>query len=104
MRYDPDDARTITLAILALHNLLRSDVVGRTLYSPPEMLDREDVFNGTILRGARDNMGNGLVNLHRQGGNRHAGDALQLRQDWTQYFNGPGAVHWQEKMVRVRDG
>lgn len=104
MRYDPDDARTVTLAILALHNLLRTDALGRTLYSPPEMLDREDELTGTIVRGTwRDNMGNGLRNLCPQGGNRHAVDALQLRQDWAWYFNGPGAVSWQERMVTIRE-
>jgi len=34
MKYDPDDARTIILAICCLHNMLRSDSVGRTMYTP----------------------------------------------------------------------
>ncbi|KAE8743226.1 hypothetical protein FOCC_FOCC011161 [Frankliniella occidentalis] len=93
MRYDPDDAVHIVKAIICLHNLLRTDVVGRAMYSPPDMLDREDELTGTMQRGQwHDVTGNGMVNLSDQGGNHHARDALQLRAEWTEYFNGPGAV------------
>lgn len=102
MRYDPDVARNITLTILCLHNLLRTDTLGRKLYSPPEMLDSEDELTGVIHRGAwREEGGNGLQDLARQGGNRHAASPLQLREDWAEYFNGPGAVPWQERMVSL---
>ncbi|KAE8740687.1 hypothetical protein FOCC_FOCC013779 [Frankliniella occidentalis] len=102
MRYDPDAARSVTLAILCLHNLLRTDALGRKLYSPPEMLDREDELTGIIHRGGwREEMGNGLQNLGHQGGNRHAAEPLQLREDWADYFNGPGAVPWQDRMIAI---
>lgn len=100
MRYDPDDARTIILAILCLHNLLRTDTVGTLMYSQPELLDREDVLTGRIHRGEHRNMApQGLLPLGNQGGNRHADDALTIRERWTYYFNGPGAVSWQDRMI-----
>ena len=100
MRYDPDDARVIVKAIICLHNLLRTDVVGRAMYTPPELLDGEDVQTCTFQRGLwRDMTGNGLVNLSHQGGNRHARRPLELREEWTNYFNGAGAVPWQDKMI-----
>lgn len=89
MRYDPDEAKIIVWAILSLHNLLRTDVVGRMMYSPPDMLEMEDIQTGTIQRACWQNdIGNGTFNLAHQGGNRHAHDALQLRNDWAAYFNG----------------
>ncbi|KAK3928282.1 Myosin-16 [Frankliniella fusca] len=61
LRYDPDDAVDIVKAIICLHNLLRTDVVGRAMYTPPEMLDRDDELTGTVQMGQwRDVTGNGL--------------------------------------------
>ena len=103
MPYDPDDARDIVWAILALHNLLRSDTIGRTLYSPPALVDREDIVAGCIERGQwrQEPAPRGCVTLGRPGGNRHANDALALRDKWCDYFSTVGAVPWQERMTTV---
>lgn len=99
MRYDPDDARDIVLAVLCLHNLLRSDTLGRSLYSPPTMLDCEDEVTGQIQRGEHRRVRANGLRPFCQGGNRHGNDAIALRQEWTDYFNGVGAVPWQERMI-----
>jgi len=48
IRYNPDDARTIILAIYCLHNMLRSDSVGRTMYTLPRHIDMEDIMTGQL--------------------------------------------------------
>ncbi|KAK3908909.1 Protein ALP1-like [Frankliniella fusca] len=104
MRYDPEDAKYIVLAACALHNWLRSDSVGRAMYTPPTSLDSEDIMAGTVNVGDWHNANAaGVGRFHFQGGNRHAAGPLMLRDMWCEYFNGVGAVPWQERMVtRVR--
>ncbi|KYN17833.1 hypothetical protein ALC57_09871, partial [Trachymyrmex cornetzi] len=100
MRYDPDDAIRITMTCCCLHNMLRSQSVNCSMYTPPNFLDEEDILTGNIRLGDwRQEPVNGLAQLCHQGGNRHAIDARLLRDNWTIYFNGPGAVPWQERAV-----
>jgi len=102
MRYDPDIATTIILAACCLHNMLRSDSVARAMYTPSGSIDVEDVIAGRIREGdCREVRGTGVVRMENQGGNRHPMSALNLRERWCEYFNGPGAVPWQLKMVTV---
>lgn len=103
MRYDPDDAKAIILATLALHNWLRTDTVGRSMYTPPQSLDCEDIITGRVHPGEwRDRYeGRGVMRLANQGGNHHAVSALELRNILCEYFNGIGAVPWQDNMIRV---
>lgn len=101
MRYDPYDAVKIVLATLCLHNWLRSQVVGRAMYTPPSFIDTEDELPGCVRPGEwREDNAHGMVNIIHQGGNRHANNALQLRDRWCEYFNTVGAVPWQDGMVR----
>ncbi|XP_018401801.1 PREDICTED: putative nuclease HARBI1 [Cyphomyrmex costatus] len=101
MRYDPDDAKVIIMATCCLHNMLRSKVVGRAMYTPPSFIDEEDIMSGEIRPGNfREESTNGLINLNNQEGNRHANSAILLRNKWCNYFNAEGAVSWQERMVR----
>lgn len=101
MRYDPDDACKIILATCCLHNMLRSQSIGRAMYTPPSFLDREDEIAGEFHRGEwRMENARGMINLNHQGGNRHANQAIALRDRWCDYFNTVGAVPWQERMVQ----
>ncbi|XP_018313294.1 uncharacterized protein [Mycetomoellerius zeteki] len=101
MRYDPDDASKIILTICCLHNMLRSQSVGRAMYTPSSFLDVEDEISGEIRRGEwRAENGRGMVNFAHQGGNRHANEAILLRDRWCDYFNTVGAVPWQERMIQ----
>lgn len=101
IKYDPDDAKKIIMATCCLHNMLRNKVVGRIIYTPPTFIDEEDIMTGEIRQGDfRIESASGLVNLSRQGGNRHANSAILLRNKWCIYFNTEGAVPWQERMVK----
>ncbi|XP_052124334.1 uncharacterized protein LOC113216352 [Frankliniella occidentalis] len=100
MRYDPDDARNLVMAVVCLHNYLRTHVVGRSIYAPPQMLDREDVMTGTVRQGEYHlEQPGGLVRFINQCGNRHGDAAMAVRDQWCAYFNTIGAVPWQEQMV-----
>lgn len=100
MRYDPDEAIRITMTCCCLHNMLRSQCTNRAMYTPPNFLDEEDELTGNMRFGEwRQEPVNALAPLCHQGGNRHGNDACTLRNTWTEYFNGPGAVPWQELMV-----
>lgn len=102
MRYDPDDARTIVLTICCLHNMLRSDSVGRAMYTPSGYIDMEDEMTGQLQRGEwRKEQGVGLLNFQRQGGNRHARTAIQMRETLCDYFNGIGRVPWQDQAINM---
>lgn len=73
MRYDPDDARDIVIAICCLHNMLRTDAVGRAMYTPPLYADTEDELIGNISPGDwRNEQIQGLVRLRNERGYRHA--------------------------------
>lgn len=68
------------------------------MYTLSDFLDEEDVLTGHIRSDKwRQEPANGLVQLCQ--GNRHATDACVLRDTWTTYFNGPGAVPWQQRVV-----
>lgn len=73
--------------------MLRTEIVGRHIYTPA-FLD-EDEFMCTIqLREWQQKPAAGMINVGNQGSNRHANAALQLRDEWCNYFNGLRAVSW----------
>lgn len=81
--------------------MLRSQSIGRAMYTPPSFLDGEHEISGEFYRGDwRAENARGMVNLVHQGGNRHPNQALALRDKWCNYFNTIGAVPWQERMVQ----
>lgn len=84
----------VVMAILCLHNLLRSDTIGRALYTPPDMIDHEDEIIVRIRsrKWRQESVFEGFLPLSNLGGNRHANDALNLRDEWCAYFSGVGAV------------
>jgi len=77
--------------------------MGRSMYTPPQSLDSEDIVTGRVHPGDwRDRFeGRGVRRLANQGGNHHAASALELRNILCEYFNGIGAVPWQDDMIRV---
>lgn len=101
MRYDPDIATVIVQCCCCLHNFLRSKVLGRHLYTPEGMLDAEDIHTGEIQAGEwREESVGGNVNFINQGGNRHSNAVINLRDKWCTYFNGTGAIPWQDRMIK----
>ncbi|KYN19485.1 hypothetical protein ALC57_08178 [Trachymyrmex cornetzi] len=101
MRYDPDIATLITQCCCALYNFLRSQKIGRLLYTPESMLNTEDVYSGVVRPGEwREESVGGMANFIHQEGNRHSNAAIRLRDEWCAYFDSTGAVPWQEKMIK----
>ncbi|XP_011170279.3 protein ANTAGONIST OF LIKE HETEROCHROMATIN PROTEIN 1 isoform X2 [Solenopsis invicta] len=100
MRYDPDDARNIVLAICCLHNMLRSHSVGRAMYTPPGYIDMESEMTGQIQHGEWREQGHSLLNFQHQGGNRHTSAAIQMRETLCNYFNNVGRVPWQDQAIQ----
>lgn len=85
---------TIVLCCCILHNFLR---IKRTChYMPPEVTDNEDFANGKVIHGLTSE--GFLDNLQRTSGNIST-DAKDVRQQFLEYFNGDGAVDWQDRMV-----
>lgn len=80
--------------------MLRTEIVGRQMYTPSEFLDQEDELMGRFHpREWRQEPTSSIINLSNQGGNRHANAALLLRDKWCDYFNRVGAIPWQEHMI-----
>lgn len=100
MRYDPNNAANIILAYCCLHNMLRTEIVGRAMYTPSALLDEEDEQMCRFTPGEwRQEPALAVTNWRNQGGNRHSNAALRLRDQWCNYFNGRGTVLWQECMI-----
>ncbi|XP_069585020.1 uncharacterized protein [Ranitomeya imitator] len=86
---------SVVLACCVLHNFLRRrDALA---YSPPGFMDSVGLLNGEVQLGewrANDPAIAGLQPL-LPGRNTH--DAKTCRDNYCQYFNGPGAVTWQHQ-------
>ena len=98
MRLSPDNATTVTLACLALHNFLLSKKDG--VFAPPTLVDREDaVSHETVPGDWRQTQQSCFRDLPRQTGNRNAADARWVRNELKEYVNHEGQVSWQEQLV-----
>lgn len=86
----PEKAEVLTLATCALHNYLRRHKVGDVVP------DSDFADDG----GWRQVQRNGIGNLNANNiGNNYSHAASQTRDAFCAYFNGPGAVGWQNDMV-----
>jgi hypothetical protein len=78
----PEKVETIT-ACIALHNFLANEN-----------------WRAYIEINQKDQENSNLKNIGQQGGNRAAGGALQMRQNFTNYFNSQlGSTDWQNNAV-----
>lgn len=96
---DLDVPKVIKLvkATCALHNWLRKM---STNYITQTTVDREDLDEYTTIRGDwRDLTTTGLVSLRPLAPVRPSLQAMQVRNQYCNYFNGEGAVLWQNKMI-----
>lgn len=79
----PEKVETITLACTALQNFLASEN-----------------WRAYIEINQKDQENSNLKNIGPQGGNRAAGGALQVRQNFTNYFNSQlGSIDWENNAV-----
>lgn len=98
MQQQPKTVILVTKACLTLHNVIR----GRDPLQPGEV-DVVDEEGNIVQEGAwRQNVPR-LLDGRNGRGNRAVGDAKSQRDFLCQYYNGPGAVPWQQRRVLVND-
>ena len=92
----PEKVEKIVLATCVLHNFLRSKSSARAIYTPPDILDREDPKTHEVRGGSwRESSSNGMVAVARQSGNRPPTAAKDIQDELKDYFNEQGKVDWQ---------
>lgn len=92
-----ENVQKIVLATCVLHNFLRSN----RGYITPGSIDVEDIQNRCIRPGDWRNLNNNFVDLQRNGGTNSSEIAKDIRQRFVGYFNGNGAVPWQDDMCNL---
>jgi len=99
----PETATKVVLACCALQNFLISHTTySRHVYMPSGLVDTENINNELIVNGKWREEAmptSSWMNVGRQlGNNNPLYCAKAVRISFRDYFNGPGAVPWQEKM------
>lgn len=92
---EPEKVKMIVLASCALHNFLRQKNQG--IYKPPQSLDRENTHDMKIERGDWRSTTTPLVELQKKS-MRPSQLAKEVQCRFAVYFNGVGAVPWQDRM------
>ncbi|XP_077137483.1 uncharacterized protein LOC143802895 isoform X2 [Ranitomeya variabilis] len=86
---------SVVLACCVLHNFLRRrDALA---YSPPGFMDSVGLVNGEVQLGEWHADDPAIAGLQPLGPGRNTHDAKTCRDNYCQYFNGPGAVTWQHQ-------
>ncbi|KAJ8977069.1 hypothetical protein NQ317_017231 [Molorchus minor] len=81
----PDKAKIIIQACCALHNFLRAELNKTYMGNNPDAdIDRRYRF---------------VYGLSRQQSRRPRTEALRIREEFKEYFNGCGSVPWQNDMI-----
>jgi hypothetical protein len=101
MRLNPNNATTVTMACLALHNFLISKK--DAAYVPSTFVDHEDNVTHTTVPGVWREQANTFTSINRVTGNRSADDAQWVRNELKEYVNLEGRLPWQDKLVFGRD-
>ncbi|XP_045760625.1 putative nuclease HARBI1 [Maniola jurtina] len=95
---DVDTTDKIIRASCALHNWLRK--TSSSTYFRRGCVDEEDTDSGTITEGSwRRELINNLPNITDHNTNYAGRVARDLRNKYAEYFSGPGAVPWQNRMI-----
>lgn len=97
MMQRPQTVGTIVLAACTLHNLLADENPARM----QQAADREDPATHELQPGkwrqqVQEDTPQGI---QRQRGNRSTHDGKQVREYLTEYYNGVGAVPWQNRIL-----
>lgn len=93
----PHKIELVVMACCLLHNYLRR--CNTDEYSPLSMLDRESTDDATFLPGEWHTESAGFVPLQCMQTEKEESDAKLNRKKYMAYFNGPGAVEWQNAMI-----
>ncbi|XP_041422068.1 protein ANTAGONIST OF LIKE HETEROCHROMATIN PROTEIN 1-like [Xenopus laevis] len=93
----PAKVDLVVLTCCVLHNFLRR--TNGNVYMPNNMVDREDIEYCSLVYGDWRSDPNAMLQL-QAGGTRNANvDAKTNRENYVDYFNGQGAVDWQDAMI-----
>ncbi|XP_036143028.1 protein ALP1-like [Monomorium pharaonis] len=88
----------IIQAIVCLHNWIRKQDTDENQYVTPTIIDRED-SDGFIPGSWREEINNSaLENITRTGSNNCSRHAMEIREQFCEYFNNEGALTWQYNM------
>lgn len=94
----PRKASKVTLAACYLHNMLCEKSKGS--YMPSNFIDSEDPITGEVIEGRwRNDVPRPLTGDEVPTGCRAQTIAESMRLHFKEYFNGPGALPWQEKVL-----
>jgi len=96
----PETARGIIRATVALHNFLQKKNCKK--YCPSNYPDQEDLSTGDLRPGQwRREIDNNCAirSAGRHGSNNSSFEAQAIRNNLADYFLGPGAVEWQERLT-----
>ena len=96
MALSPEKPVTITLATVALHNILRKK--GRLLYTDKNVLNRENK-DGSVTEGNWSNDANFLVNIPKKKNNHAQKSSNKVRDTFADHFYGPGTIPWQRNVL-----
>ena len=98
----PSKVDDIVMACVVLHNFLRRN--HGTQYTPGSMLDREDLEDANVVEGDwRNEQPQGRFDMIRSVRQvTPATEASASRDKYVEYFNGPGKVPFQNRMVGNR--
>jgi hypothetical protein len=92
--------KKVVLATCALHNLLRSQISTRHIYTPTNLIDIENPYNGIITEGEwRQTNTIYFQNLTKLSSNMYSSDSKIIRDHFCNYFNTDGAISWQNKYL-----
>ena len=99
MLLSSENVEIVSLESCVLHNFLRIKIPSE--YTPPGTFDSENTENGSIQVGEwRSQVNEGMRSIvPSQTGHNYKRDAKLIRDDFCTYFNGSGAVSWQEKFI-----
>jgi DDE superfamily endonuclease len=93
----PEKVQVITLAACALHNFLQME--SDSLYMPSGAVDREGL-DGLVIPGRWRNDGAQMRTIERgTRGTRSPPEPVAIREEFKAYFNGEGAVAWQNQHI-----
>ena len=101
MMQRPQTVANIVLAACALHNLLADKNPARM----QQAADREDPTTHELQPGEwrQQDQENPLHGIQMQSGNTGTAVGKRVREYLTAYYNGVGAVPWQNRMVGLQD-
>lgn len=94
-----NNVKHITFAALGLRNFLRE--TSKDTYTPPVMVDREDVANAKIHLGQWHQLSHAGLEGLQPVSRGHINDAKLVRDNLREYFNSEGRVSWQDEMALV---